>query len=48
MNSGLITDDYFDISMGTLDSAESFDLVCLFIFYNLTLYDDVNADNTGL
>lgn len=38
----------FDISMGLLDSAESSNLVGLFIFYNLTTYDDININSIVL
>lgn len=34
--------------MGSLDSAESTDLVALFVLYNLSAYQDINIDNIGL
>lgn len=41
------SDDSFDNSMGSLDSAMSSNLVGVYLLYNLIAYDDVNIDNIG-
>lgn len=38
----------FDISTGSLDSAESSDLVGLFILYNLTVHNEISLNNIGI
>lgn len=40
--------DQFDITMGSLDSAESSDLIGLFILYNLTAHYEINTNDIGL
>lgn len=34
--------------MGTLDLADFFELVGLFVLYKLTAYDDININSIGL
>lgn len=43
----MITDDYFDTSMGSLDS-RVWDILGLFILYNINAYDGIHIDRIGL